>query len=100
MRRGEAVGDACTEHGDVVVRLSEAPEDDARFSAADGDVNLQLADGLALAAGEAPENAMRLANTASGLAVMENGTAVCSRVELEAGLATSPVPVRLGGGRS
>ena len=53
---------------------------------------------LALAAGESPERAMRLANTASGLVVMENGTAVCSRVELEAALTTSPVPVRLGGG--
>lgn len=52
---------------------------------------------LALAAGEAPERAMQLANTASGIVVMENGTAVCSRRELEAALGASPAPVRLAG---
>jgi rfaE bifunctional protein kinase chain/domain len=52
---------------------------------------------LALAAGESPEHAMQLANTASGIVVMENGTAVCSRRELEAALGRSPAPARLSG---
>ena len=51
---------------------------------------------LALAAGLSPEEAMRLANMASGIVVMENGAAVCSRRELEEALASSPPAVRLG----
>ena len=50
---------------------------------------------LALAAGLSPEEAMRLANTASGIVVMENGAAVCTRSELEEALASSPPAVRL-----
>jgi D-glycero-beta-D-manno-heptose-7-phosphate kinase len=50
---------------------------------------------LALAAGSSPTEAMRLANTASGVVVMENGAAVCTRGELEAALLTSPPAVRL-----
>jgi rfaE bifunctional protein kinase chain/domain len=53
---------------------------------------------LALAAGAAPERAMQLANTASGIVVMENGTAVCSRLELERALGSSPAPLRLSQG--
>lgn len=51
---------------------------------------------LALAAGLEATEAMRLANTASGIVVMENGTAVCTRAELEQALASSPPPTRLG----
>ncbi len=50
---------------------------------------------LALAAGCEPTVAMVLANAASGLVVMENGCAVCSRAELEGVLATAPAPTRL-----
>jgi rfaE bifunctional protein kinase chain/domain len=50
---------------------------------------------LALAAGCEPTRAMVLANAASGRVVMENGTAVCSRAELEGVLATAPAPTRL-----
>jgi rfaE bifunctional protein kinase chain/domain len=50
---------------------------------------------LALAAGLDAQEAMRLANTASGIVVMENGTAVCTSVELESALATSPAPTKL-----
>lgn len=52
---------------------------------------------LALAAGEAPANAMRLANAASGVVVMETGCATCSREALRAALPLSPSPVRLFG---
>ncbi len=50
---------------------------------------------LALAAGAEPAEAMRLANAASGVVVMENGTAVCTRAELEGALASCPAPTRL-----
>lgn len=50
---------------------------------------------LALSAGATPTDAMRLANTASGVVVMENGTAVCTRSELEAALRNSPPATRL-----
>jgi D-glycero-beta-D-manno-heptose-7-phosphate kinase len=50
---------------------------------------------LALAAGESPTSAMVLANTASGVVVMENGTAVCTRIQLEEALRSSPAPTRL-----
>lgn len=50
---------------------------------------------LALTAGLEAREAMRLANTASGIVVMENGTAVCTRAELEAALASAPAPTRL-----
>ncbi|MFT7487230.1 MAG: rfaE bifunctional protein kinase chain/domain [Candidatus Paceibacteria bacterium] len=50
---------------------------------------------LALAAGVSPAEAMQLANTASGVVVMENGTAVCTRIELEQALAASPAPTLL-----
>ena len=49
-----------------------------------------------LAAGRPPEQAMVFANAASGVVVMENGTAVCPWPELKAALATTPAPVRLG----
>ncbi len=51
---------------------------------------------LALAAGLEPIEAMRLANTASGVVVMENGTAVCTHPQLEEALASSPPSTRLG----
>jgi rfaE bifunctional protein kinase chain/domain len=51
---------------------------------------------LALAAGTPPADAMVLANAASGVVVMENGTAVCTWSELRSALATTPAPVRLG----
>lgn len=50
---------------------------------------------LALAAGLAPSDAMVVANAASGVVVMEQGTAVCPRAELEAALATTPPALRL-----
>ena len=50
---------------------------------------------LALAGGCDPTRAMVLANAASGLVVMENGCAVCTRAELEGVLATAPAPTRL-----
>lgn len=51
---------------------------------------------VALAAGLEAVEAMRLANTASGIVVMENGAAVCTRAQLEEALASSPPAVRLG----
>lgn len=47
---------------------------------------------LALASGLAAPEAMRLANTASGVVVMENGAAVCTRAQLEGALPKSPAP--------
>ena len=38
---------------------------------------------------------MRLANTASGVVVMENGAAVCSAEQLAAALPHSPATARL-----
>jgi rfaE bifunctional protein kinase chain/domain len=55
---------------------------------------------LALAAGEAPERAMVLANAASGVVVMEHGAAVCSPAQLAEALAAAPPAVRLAGGRA
>ena len=52
---------------------------------------------LALAAGVSAPEAMRLANTASGVVVMENGAAVCTREQLVGALPASPAPVRLAG---
>jgi len=45
---------------------------------------------LALAAGEEPPQAMRLANAASGVVVMEHGTAVCTPEQLALALPLSP----------
>jgi len=53
---------------------------------------------LALAGGVDPVGAMRLANAAAGVVVMENGTAVCTRAELEGALVTSPPAARLSAG--
>lgn len=50
---------------------------------------------LALAAGVEPTQAMALANTASGVVVMENGTAVCTREQLEQALGSCPAPTEL-----
>ncbi len=47
---------------------------------------------LALAAGLEGPDAMRLANAAAGVVVMENGTATCSPSRLRSALARSPVP--------
>jgi len=47
---------------------------------------------LALAARIEPAEAMRLANAASGVVVMESGAATCSPTQLAAALATAPVP--------
>jgi rfaE bifunctional protein kinase chain/domain len=55
---------------------------------------------LALAAGVDPTQAMALANTASGVVVMENGTAVCTREQLERALDSSPAPAELQGSTS
>ncbi len=52
---------------------------------------------LSLAAGASAPAAMRLANTASGVVVMENGAAVCTREQLQRALPMSPAPVRLAG---
>jgi len=51
---------------------------------------------LALASGLDAPSAMVIANAASGVVVMENGTAVCPWPELKGALATTPAPVRLG----
>ncbi len=51
---------------------------------------------LALAAKLDAPAAMCLANSASGVVVMENGAAVCTREQLTAALPTSPAPVKLG----
>lgn len=47
---------------------------------------------LALAAKFAPIEAMRLANAASGVVVMESGAATCSSAQLAAALALAPTP--------
>ena len=51
---------------------------------------------LALAGGFDASAAMVVANAASGVVVMENGTAVCPWPDLKAALSTTPAPVRLG----
>jgi rfaE bifunctional protein kinase chain/domain len=51
---------------------------------------------LALAADVDPVEAMVLANAASGVVVMENGTAVCTGEQLRAALADTPAPNRGG----
>ncbi|MDP6539094.1 MAG: PfkB family carbohydrate kinase [Planctomycetota bacterium] len=51
---------------------------------------------LSLAGGFDAPTAMIVANAASGVVVMENGTAVCPWPDLKAALATTPAPVRLG----
>jgi rfaE bifunctional protein kinase chain/domain len=50
---------------------------------------------LALAAGCDAPRAMELANAASGVVVMENGTAVCTPEQLAGALSTAPPPVRM-----
>ncbi len=50
---------------------------------------------LSLAAKESATAAMVLANTASGVVVMENGTAVCTRDQLTEALRNSPAPTPL-----
>jgi rfaE bifunctional protein kinase chain/domain len=55
--------------------------------------------GLGLAAHLPAPQAMRLANTASGVVVMENGAAVCTPGQLAAALPGSPAPTRLAGFR-
>ena len=50
---------------------------------------------LALAAGEAPERAMVLANAASGVVVMEHGAAVCRPAQLAEALRAAPPAVAL-----
>ncbi len=47
---------------------------------------------LALAAGLEPTRAMRLANAASGVVVMEHGTAVCPLAKLRSALPDAPQP--------
>ncbi len=47
---------------------------------------------LALAAGISGPDAMRMANAAAGVVVMENGTAVCSVSKLRAALPKAPIP--------
>jgi D-beta-D-heptose 7-phosphate kinase/D-beta-D-heptose 1-phosphate adenosyltransferase len=49
---------------------------------------------LALAAGCDAPRAMQLANAASGVVVMEHGTAVCTPEQLRSALPLAPVPVR------
>ena len=50
---------------------------------------------LALGAGVDAPRAMRLANAASGVVVMEHGTAVCTAEQLRSALPLSPVPVQV-----
>jgi rfaE bifunctional protein kinase chain/domain len=50
---------------------------------------------LSLAAGVEAPLAMQLANAASGLVVMEHGTAVCTSEQLREALPSSPPPVRV-----
>jgi rfaE bifunctional protein kinase chain/domain len=50
---------------------------------------------LALAAGLEGPSAMELANAASGVVVMESGTAVCTARQLRDALAVAPAPARL-----
>lgn len=50
---------------------------------------------LALASGSSAPDAMRLANAASGVVVMENGAAVCTLGQLRSALPLCPVPTRL-----
>lgn len=47
---------------------------------------------LALAAGRGAAEAMRLANAASGVVVMESGAATCTPAQLEAALERAPAP--------
>ncbi len=51
---------------------------------------------LALASGQAPTEAMVLANAASGVVVMEHGAAMCSRAQLRSALPAAPAVRRLG----
>jgi rfaE bifunctional protein kinase chain/domain len=53
---------------------------------------------LALAAGEAPIDAMLLANAASGVVVLEHGAAVCTPEALRAAMAAAPPAVLAAGG--
>ncbi len=50
---------------------------------------------MALGAGCDAPRAMQLANAASGVVVMEHGTAVCTSEQLRAALPVSPAPVRV-----
>jgi D-beta-D-heptose 7-phosphate kinase/D-beta-D-heptose 1-phosphate adenosyltransferase len=54
---------------------------------------------LALAAGLEGPRAMRLANAAAGVVVMESGTAACSISKLRSALPLAPQPVLLGGAK-
>lgn len=54
---------------------------------------------LSLAAGLAAQDAMVLANAASGVVVMESGAAVCRVSQLHAALASAPRPVLLASSR-
>ncbi len=51
---------------------------------------------LALAAGLSGPDAMRMANAAAGVVVMENGTAVCTASKLRSALPGAPVPTEQG----
>ena len=51
---------------------------------------------LALAAGCSGPDAMRMANAAAGVVVMESGTGVCTASKLRAALPDAPVPVEPG----
>ncbi len=53
---------------------------------------------LSLCAGAGAPRAMELANAASGVVVMENGTAACSLEQLRSALPISPPPVRAARG--
>lgn len=85
-------GEGCPEEGAAVEASGTGEVTDVSGA---GDT-AAAAFALALAAGMQAAEAMVVANTAAGVVVMENGTAVCPWTELKSALATAPAPVRLG----
>jgi rfaE bifunctional protein kinase chain/domain len=91
--RGMALFGAELPHGGLSVEASGSAEVVDVSGAGD---TAAAAFTVALAAGVDGPSAMRLANAAAGVVVMENGTAVCSSSRLRAALAEAPEPVEFG----
>jgi rfaE bifunctional protein kinase chain/domain len=84
-------GEGCPERGIVVEASGTGNVTDVTGA---GDTAAAVF-AIALAAGRDAPTAMQLANAASGVVVMEHGTAVCSTEQLRAALPLSPPPVRV-----
>ena len=83
-------GEGCPERGIVVEASGSGNVTDVTGA---GDTAATVF-ALSLAAGCDGPQAMALANAASGVVVMEHGTAVCTPEQLRAALPLAPVPVR------